>query len=127
MKNLSAKQSSRMANAVHGGLKLNNFLCLSKKKHKPRYFCYHSFECKHLDVRDSKKCYFRGKELNEGDEIDEKLLDSSCIGAAQCSENGIFTHAHIDCAEFFGPRLQPDCIRQYSKDSCCSVGSVCGN
>lgn len=54
------------------------------------------------------------------------MLRDSCIGAAHCTSGGSFIHAHIDCAEFFGPQLQPECIRQYSINSCCSVGSVCG-
>ena len=54
------------------------------------------------------------------------MLGDSCIGAAYCTSEGSFNHAHIDCAEFFGPQLQPECIRQYSNTSCCSTGSVCG-
>lgn len=64
--------------------------------------------------------------FNDQDQVDPEMLGSACIGAAFCTASGIFVHAHIDCAEFFGPGLQEDCIRQYSKNACCSVGTVCG-
>lgn len=79
-----------------------------------------------MDDRDNEKCYFDGKTFNDRDSVDSDMLKDSCIGAAHCTSEGSFVHAHIDCAEFFGPQLQPECIRQYSKDSCCSTGSVCG-
>lgn len=95
---------------------LINFLCL-----------LFSFDCKHLDTRESNKCYYQGKVFNDRDQVDREMLGSACIGAAHCMSSGSFIHAHIDCAEFFGPPLQEGCIRQYSRDSCCSIGTVCGN
>lgn len=85
-----------------------------------------SFDCKHLDTKDESKCHFKGKYIEPGESVDKLLLKSSCIGSAFCSSAGKFVHAHLDCAEFFGPPLQPGCVRQYSPDSCCSTGTVCG-
>lgn len=84
-----------------------------------------SFNCKHLETRDDKKCYFKGKTYGNGDTIDDSLLNGSCDASCQC-QGKKFNCAHINCAEKFGPVLEVGCVRQYALDKCCSVGTVCG-
>lgn len=85
-----------------------------------------SFDCKHLEKRDEKKCYFKNKTLSDGEAIDDSLLNGSCEGSCKCSGKK-FECEHIDCPEKFGPRLEVGCVRQFANDKCCSVGTVCGN
>ncbi|KAG5679963.1 hypothetical protein PVAND_009498 [Polypedilum vanderplanki] len=89
--------------------------------------CPKSFDCSNLESRSDDKCYYNGKTYDPDSSIDDDSLKASCIGAAHCTDGGNFIHAHRDCAEFFGPPLPSDCIRQYSRDQCCSIGNVCGN
>lgn len=117
-----ASHLSRMAIAVQQGLQLNFYRIATLIN----FYLHFSFDCSHLDARDSSKCYYQGKVLNDRENIERETLGSACIGAASCTSSGTFIHAHIDCAEFFGPPLQEGCIRQYSRDHCCSVGTVCG-
>lgn len=79
-----------------------------------------------MDERDESKCYYKGNVINPGDDVDKELLKGFCIGASFCDSQGKFVYAHKDCAEIFRV-LQPGCIRQYSRDKCCSIGTVCGN
>lgn len=85
-----------------------------------------SFNCKHLETRDDKKCYFNGKTYGNGDAIDDSSLHGSCDASCQCNGKK-FNCVHIDCPEKFGPRLEVGCVRQYALDKCCSVETVCGN
>lgn len=85
-----------------------------------------SFDCKHLDARDAKKCYLKGKTFSSGDNVDDLLLSGSCEGACRCVDNK-FICAHIDCPERFGPRPEVGCVRKYGNDKCCAVEIACGN
>lgn len=85
-----------------------------------------SFDCKHLEARDMKKCYFKGKTFSHDDNVDDLLLSGSCEGACRCDVNKLICE-HKNCDENFGPRPELGCVRQYAIDKCCSVGTICGN
>ena len=87
---------------------------------------FNSFDCKHLDARDMKKCHFKGKAYSTGDKVDDLLLSGSCDEACRC-EDQKFECEHINCDERFGPQLELGCVRKYSNEKCCSIGTVCGN
>lgn len=84
-----------------------------------------SFDCKQVEARDPKKCYFKEKIFDVGDAVDESLLSGTCEGSCHCLEKK-FTCAQINCPENFGPRPEQGCVRQYANDKCCSTGTVCG-
>lgn len=84
-----------------------------------------SFDCKHLEARDAKKCYFKGKTFTSGDSIDDLLLSGSCEGGCHCDDKK-FICSRINCPEQFEPRPEFGCVRKYSNDKCCSTETVCG-
>ncbi|CAO1431676.1 unnamed protein product [Diamesa tonsa] len=93
--------------------------------------CPSSYDCPSIEKRDGSKCYYKDKIYYQLESIDETVLAESCTGSCKCPKtNGqkvnTFICAHKDCPENFGPALLPGCIRQYSNDQCCSIGTVCG-
>ena len=92
---------------------------------------FFSYDCPSLEKRDGSKCYYKDKVYEQLESVDETVLAESCTGSCKCPKsNGqkanTFICAHKDCPENFGPALLPGCIRQYSNDKCCSIGTVCG-
>lgn len=85
-----------------------------------------SYDCKHLETRIEKKCYFKDQMLSDGDKLDDGALKGSCIGSCTCDYKR-FICVHTNCPENFGPRPEPGCTRQYSNDECCATGTICGN
>ena len=92
---------------------------------------FSSYDCPTIEKRDGSKCYYKDKIYEQQESIDEQVLGESCTGSCKCPKtNGqkvnTFICAHKECAENFGPALLPGCIRQYSNDKCCSIGTDCG-
>ncbi|XP_071439078.1 kielin/chordin-like protein [Hetaerina americana] len=92
--------------------------------------CPVRYDCSSYSSRNANKCHFEGQEYDIGKGVPTNKTSRSCLAACIClgddSRPTDFTCAQIECAELFGiPLPHPSCIRQYSKDSCCSVATYC--
>ena len=88
------------------------------------------YECPEIAERDSNKCFYQGMVYDIDREIPSDDIEGGCTVSCRCT-NGFdnktrFTCAHIDCAEYFIGAPEPNCVRQYKRESCCSTNKICG-
>ncbi|RZF43767.1 hypothetical protein LSTR_LSTR009190 [Laodelphax striatellus] len=90
--------------------------------------CIVNYDCGSIAKQKEDKCYYQGKEYSFGDELVSSEILSNCIASCRCTNvngRGSFNCANIECAEVFQPSIKKGCVRQYSHDSCCSIGQNC--
>ncbi|XP_039288523.1 uncharacterized protein LOC111053952 [Nilaparvata lugens] len=90
--------------------------------------CIVSYDCSSISKQKKDKCYYQGKEYSFGEELASSEILSNCIASCRCTNadgRGNFNCANIECAEVFQPSIKKGCVRQYSHDSCCSIGQNC--
>uniref|UniRef100_A0A1S4H604 VWFC domain-containing protein n=1 Tax=Anopheles gambiae TaxID=7165 RepID=A0A1S4H604_ANOGA len=91
--------------------------------------CPERYDCPSITAHESSKCYFNGKTYDIDQPVPDAEVSQFCSAACYCrSANPIakFRCVHVDCAEFFKRFDYDNCVRQYSPQSCCSTGTVCG-
>ena len=100
--------------------------------------CPTRFDCPNLSDRDGNKCHLNGKSYDINESVpNEEVESSSCTVSCRCSKFGDDDVPHFVCASYDCPEFinnsdddnedeADDCIRQDSKNSCCSTGRVCG-
>ncbi|XP_060522360.1 von Willebrand factor C and EGF domain-containing protein-like isoform X2 [Cylas formicarius] len=85
--------------------------------------CPEKFECDLVKANQT-ACMFKGRTLNDGDEVDTDLTYSSCNVGCHC-RSGEFTCAILDCPEWLGLRAEPNCYLKHELGKCCSTGQIC--
>lgn len=72
--------------------------------------------------------------LNTGEYLKSSALGGMCSAACYCRKGrdgkpADLQCAHVDCPEFFGGGhdQNDNCVKQYDRNHCCSIKTVCGN
>ncbi|KAF4522622.1 hypothetical protein B566_EDAN003604 [Ephemera danica] len=92
--------------------------------------CPARYNCSSRGELDSDKCYYKGRTYNMNEDLPEDT-SHPCSVHCSCRQSyfdnmASITCASVECAELFmGPLTEPNCVRQYEGNSCCSTNKFC--
>jgi len=88
--------------------------------------CPTRYECPDIAALDKSKCSYKGKTYAVGTEVNENLptCTASCTCAGSDPAVG-FNCAFNECPEALSGPPKPECVYQFTIDSCCVTKTIC--